>query len=312
MLSVILPTYNEEDNIEKVYNAVKDVLNPEGIDFELVYVNDGSRDFSFDKVKELSEKVNDCLITGVSFSRNFGKEAAILAGLTHASGDVCAVMDCDLQHPPEVLVSMYRMWEQGFEVIEGVKRTRGKENFLYRDFANLFYKLITKSTGVNMERASDFKMMDRKVVDEYIKLPERNIFFRAVSSWMGYKCATVEFDVHERASGRTKWSLKSLVRYAVGSICSFTTAPMQLITIMGCVFFAFALILGFQSLYKWAYGSALEGFTTVILLLLIIGSLIMLSLGIIGYYLSKIYEEIKQRPRYIVSDMVSSKGKNNL
>lgn len=306
MLSVVLPVYNEEGNIEKAYQAIRDVLLPRGIAFELVFVNDGSKDNSFAVIRSLAESVRDARIVGISFSRNFGKEAAIFTGLSHATGEVCAVMDCDLQHPPETLLEMYDMWEQGFEIIEGVKRSRGKENFIYKAFAKLFYKLISKSTGIEMYRSSDFKMLDRKVVDEYVKLPERNIFFRALSSWLGYKSAMVEFDVKERTVGKTKWSLKSLVKYAIGSICSFTTAPMQLITFSGIVFFFFAVIIGVQSVIKWATGNALEGFTTVILLLLITGSLIMVSLGIIGYYLARIYEEIKGRPRSIVDEVVKS------
>ncbi len=308
MLSIILPVYNEESNIENTYQAIKGVLLPKGIDFELVFVNDGSKDRSFEIVRKLADTVKDAKILGLSFSRNFGKEAAIFAGLSHATGEVCAVMDCDLQHPPETLLKMYDLWKQGFEIIEGVKRSRGKENIIYKGFARLFYKLISHSTGIEMYRSSDFKMLDRKVVDEYVKLTERNIFFRALSSWLGYKSAVVEFDVKERASGTTKWSIKSLVKYAIGSICSFTTAPMQLITLSGVIFFIFAAVLGVQSIIKWAAGRALEGFTTVILLLLIIGSLIMISLGIIGYYLARIYEEIKGRPRSIVDEIVKSKN----
>lgn len=311
MLSIILPVYNEENNIKRAYQAIKEVLLPKEIDFELVFVNDGSRDKSFEVIRELAEQVSDAKIIGLSFSRNFGKEAAIFAGLSHATGDVCAVMDCDLQHPPETLLEMYALWEQGFEIIEGVKRSRGKENPVYKVFAKLFYRLISHSTGIEMYRSSDFKMLDRKVVDEYVKLTERNIFFRALSSWLGYKSAVVEFDVKERASGTTKWSIKSLIRYAVGSITSFTTAPMQLITFSGIIFFIFALILGIQSIVKWATGHALEGFTTVILLLLLTGSLIMISLGIIGYYLARIYEEIKGRPRCIVEEIVKSSGEIN-
>lgn len=309
MLSVVLPVYNEEKNIERAYEAIRDVLTQADIAFELVFVDDGSKDQSFEVIRRLSERVTDGKILGLSFSRNFGKEAAIFSGLSHATGEVCAVMDCDLQHPPETLVTMYRMWEQGFEIVEGVKRSRGKENILYKGFAKLFYKLISKSTGIEMYRSSDFKMLDRKVVDEYVKLPERNIFFRALSSWLGYKSAVVEFDVQERVYGKTKWSIHSLVKYAVGSITSFTTAPMQFITVSGIVFFIFAFVLAIQSLAKWAAGNALEGFTTVILLLLIIGSLLMISLGIIGYYLARIYEEIKGRPRSIVDEVVKSKDK---
>lgn len=308
MLSIILPVYNEESNIENAYQAIKEILLPKGIDFELVFVNDGSKDRSFEIIRKLADRVKDGRILGLSFSRNFGKEAAIFAGLSHATGEVCAVMDCDLQHPPETLLEMYELWQQGFEIIEGVKRSRGKENIIYKGFARLFYKLISHSTGIEMYRSSDFKMLDRKVVDEYVKLTERNIFFRALSSWLGYKSAVVEFDVKERASGTTKWSVKSLVKYAIGSICSFTTAPMQLITLSGVVFFIFAAVLGVQSIIKWASGRALEGFTTVILLLLIIGSLIMISLGIIGYYLARIYEEIKGRPRSIVDEIVKSQN----
>jgi len=308
MLSVILPVYNEEKNIERAYEAIRDVLQKEAIAFELVFVDDGSKDKSFEMIQGLAKKVTDGKILGLSFSRNFGKEAAIFAGLSHAAGDVCAVMDCDLQHPPEILVEMYHMWEQGFEIIEGVKRSRGKESILYKGFAKLFYKLISKSTGIEMYRSSDFKMLDRKVVNEYIKLPERNVFFRALSSWLGYKSAVVEFDVQERVYGKTKWSIKSLVKYAIGSITSFTTAPMQFITVSGIIFFLFALVLGIWSFAQWAAGRALEGFTTVILLLLIIGSLLMVSLGIIGYYLARIYEEIKGRPRSIVKEIVDSKS----
>ncbi len=304
MLSVILPVYNEENNIDNAYRAIRDQLSPENIDFELVFVNDGSKDDSFEIIRRLTENVRDAKIVGVSFSRNFGKEAAIFSGLSHATGDVCAVMDCDLQHPPETLVEMYHLWEQGFEIIEGVKRSRGRENILYKGFAKLFYRIISRSTGIDMYRSSDFKMLDRKVVNEYIKLTERNIFFRALSSWLGYRSTIVEFDVKERVSGTTKWSLKSLVKYAIGSITSFTTAPMQLITISGVIFLIFAIILGVQSFIKWAMGRALEGFTTVILLLLITGSLIMISLGIIGYYIARIYEEIKGRPRSIVEEIV--------
>lgn len=306
MLSIVLPVYNEELNIERAYQAIKEVLAPKGIDFELVFVNDGSKDNSFEVIKKLAAEVRDAKIMGVSFSRNFGKEAAIFSGLAHATGDVCAVMDCDLQHPPETLLEMYELWQEGFEIIEGVKRSRGKENILYKGFSKLFYALISRATGIEMYRSSDFKMLDRKVVDEYIRLSERNIFFRALSSWLGFKSTVVEFDVKEREVGVTKWSIKSLVKYAIGSITAFTTAPMQLITVMGCIFFLFAIVLGIQSLVKWAMGHALEGFTTVILLLLITGSLIMMSLGIIGYYLAKIYEEIKSRPRYIVEDIVRS------
>ena len=216
-------------------------------------------------------------------------------------------MDCDLQHPPQTLIEMYRLWQEGYEVIEGVKASRGKESFIHKMFAKTFYKIISDATGIDMSRASDFKLLDRQAADEFLKLPERNVFFRALSSWVGFKTAYVEFDVREREAGASKWSFKSLVKYAVNNITSFSAAPMQIVTFCGIVFFVFAVILGIQSLYMYFAGHAVAGFTTVILLLLLVGSILMFSLGVIGYYIAKIYDEVKMRPRYIISEVVKSK-----
>jgi dolichol-phosphate mannosyltransferase len=247
---------------------------------------------------------------GIQFSRNFGKESAMLAGLAHAEGDCCVVMDCDLQHPPETLVQMYRLWEEGYEVVEGVKHTRGKESVLHRASAGMFYRLISHAVHIDMSRASDFKLLDRKAVDALLSMPERNIFFRALSSWVGFRSTTVEFDVQERTEGESKWSTWSLVKYAIKNIVSFSTVPMQCVTVAGILVFVFAVILGIQSLVRYFSGSAMEGFTTVILLILIIGSIIMISLGVIGYYIAKIYEEVKGRPRYLISRTIGRGAKH--
>ena len=231
----------------------------------------------------------------------------MMAGLAAASGDCCAVMDCDLQHPPQTLVEMYRLWEQGYEVVEGVKRSRGKESAAHRMSAGLFYKIISRAVKIDMSRASDFKLLDRKAVDAILSLPERNLFFRALSSWVGFKTASVEFDVQERTEGESKWSTWSLIQYAVKNIVAFSTVPMQCVTVAGVVVFVMAVILGIQSLIQYFSGHAVEGFTTVILLILIIGSIIMISLGIIGYYIAKIYEEVKGRPRYIIAEKTKKK-----
>ena len=222
-------------------------------------------------------------------------------------GDCIAVMDCDLQHPPETLIKMYRLWEDGYQVIEGVKASRGRESFIHKMFAKTFYSIISDATGIDMSRASDFKLMDRQAAEEFLKLPERNVFFRALSSWVGFKTTYVEFDVQEREAGESKWSFKSLVRYAVNNITSFSAAPMQIVTFFGVVFFVFAVLLGIQSLYMYFSGHAVAGFTTVILLLLLVGSILMFSLGVIGYYIAKIYDEVKMRPRYIISEVIKSK-----
>ena len=243
-------------------------------------------------------------VTGVHFSRNFGKEAAVFAGLAQASGDVIAVMDCDLQHPPATLVQMYRLWQDGYEVIEGVKSDRGKEGAVHKKCAEFFYGIMTKATKVNMKDASDFKMIDRKAVDSILSMPERNMFFRATSSWVGFKTTSVRFEVQEREAGVSKWSPWSLVKYAFTNIVAFTTVPLQFVTVGGLICFLCSLALMIYSLVQYFGGRAVEGYTTLLLVLLLIGSAVMISLGIIGYYIAKIYEEVKHRPRYIVSKII--------
>lgn len=305
VLSVVLPAYNEELMMEKICNVLHEILSNAGISYELVLINDGSTDNTWNKILKAGEK--DPHILGIRFSRNFGKEAAILAGLSQTSGDVIAVMDCDLQHPPETLIEMYHKWEKGYEVIEGVKKSRGKESFLHKESAGFFYKLMSEATKVDMQNASDFKMMDRKVVNSILSLPERNIFFRATSSWVGYRTAYVEFEVQEREAGESKWSTWSLIKYAFTNIVAFTTAPLQVVTVGGGICFFCSLLMILYSLIQYFCGHAIEGYTTTILLLLLIGSAIMLSLGVIGYYLAKIYEEVKRRPRYIISETMQPK-----
>lgn len=301
-LSVILPAYNEELMLEKTEHTLATLLKKENIDYELVFVDDGSKDTTWSLIEQLSSR--NSRVVGVHFSRNFGKEAAIFAGLAQAKGECVAVMDCDLQHPAQTLVEMYRLWEQGYEIVEGVKHSRGKESLLHRASVGAFYKIMSNSVKIDMSRASDFKLLDRRAVEALLNMGEKQAFFRALSSWIGYKSTVVEFDVQEREAGESKWSTKSLIRYALTNITSFSSAPLQFVSGMGVVFLIIAIILGIQTFVRYISGNAVEGFTTVILLLLIIGSVIMISLGIMGYYMAKIYEEVKGRPRYIVSKVV--------
>lgn len=301
-LSVVLPAYNEELMVGKTCRVLREVLTEAEIPYELVVVNDGSADGTWAEIEKAGKK--DPNVTGVHFSRNFGKEAAVFAGLAQASGDVIAVMDCDLQHPPATLVQMYRLWQDGYEVIEGVKSDRGKESAVHKKCAEFFYGIMTKATKVNMKDASDFKMMDRKAVDSILSMPERNMFFRATSSWVGFKTTSVRFEVQEREAGVSKWSPWSLVKYAFTNIVAFTTVPLQFVTVGGLICFLCSLALMIYSLVQYFGGRAVEGYTTLLLVLLLIGSAVMISLGIIGYYIAKIYEEVKHRPRYIVSKII--------
>ncbi len=302
MLSVILPAYNEKDMIAVAAETLAGILDKEGIAFELLFVNDGSTDGTWDAICRAREK--DPRVCGICFSRNFGKEAAMFAGLEKARGDCCVVLDCDLQHPPEKIVEMYRLWEQGYEVVEGIKEDRGQETGLHRFAANSFYGLISRATGMDMASSSDFKLLDRKVVDTLNAMPERNVFFRALSFWVGFRRAEVKYDVRERTAGESKWSTRALIKYAVTNIGSFSSAPLHLITVMGVIALIVAIVFSVVSLVQKLMGVALGGFTTVIILLLLFGSLIMISLGIIGYYIARIYEEVKGRPRYVIEEFL--------
>lgn len=306
MLSVIIPAYNEEAMIEKAASVISKLLVDAGIPCELIFVDDGSKDKTWEKIMVVSAKNSN--IRGIHFSRNFGKEAAIMAGLSQANGECCVVIDCDLQHPPEKIIEMYQLWEQGYEIVEGQKSSRGTESKLHRFAAKTFYSVISTATGFDMGNASDFKLLDRKAVNVLINMREKNGFFRALSSWIGFKTTSIEFDVRDREVGESKWSTLSLIRYAVSNISSFSTAPMQLVTVLGVIMFMIAVILGGIALIQKICGQALEGFTTIILIQLFSGSIVMISLGIIGYYIAKIYEEIKGRPRYIIADTCGDKG----
>jgi len=302
MLSIILPAYNEEKMISLATETISDIMSREQIDFELLFVDDGSKDKTWEEICKASE-VNEHVV-GVHFSRNFGKESAMFAGLETAKGDCCVVMDCDLQHPPEKVVEMYRLWEEGYEVVEGIKEDRGEESGLYRFCANTFYGLISRATKMDMASSSDFKLLDRKVVDTLNQMPERNVFFRALSFWVGFKKASVSYCVQERVAGESKWSTKALIKYAITNITSFSSAPLHIVTILGFIMLAVSFILGITALIQKLTGVALGGFTTVILLILFSSSIIMISLGIIGFYLARVYDEIKGRPRYIISNVV--------
>ncbi len=210
-------------------------------------------------------------------------------------------MDCDLQHPPEVIPKMWQLWLEGAEVVEGIKQSRGKESVAHKLSAGLFYKIMSGLIRMDMNASSDFKLLDRKVVDVLLTLPERNTFFRALSFWVGFRTESVTYEVQERQFGESKWSFFSLMKYAVTNATSFSTLPLQLVTVMGLVSILFSVVLFIQTLVKFMSGTAVEGFTTVILLILIIGGFLMLSLGIIGHYIARIYEEVKGRPKYIIS-----------
>lgn len=304
LLSIVLPSYNEEQNIANTGKVLSELMEQNGIEYELVFISDGSKDNTYSEICKLSE-ANPC-VKGAEFSRNFGKEAAIFAGLELASGDAVVVMDCDLQHPPEVILEMYEKWQNGAEVVEGIKNSRGKENIFHKAFANIFYGIMSSLIRIDMKSSSDFKLLDRKVVNALLEMPEKETFFRALSFWVGFKKDSVYYDVRDRQFGSSKWSFGSLVRYAISNVTGFTTLPLKIVSWFGMVFVILSIGLAIQTLVRFCMGNAVEGFTTVILLLLMIGGLIMVSLGIIGNYIARIYEEVKGRPRYIIGNVTDN------
>lgn len=302
LLSIVLPAYNEEQNIANTTKVLTELLEQNEIDYELVFVSDGSKDATYGEIEKAA--ASNPHVKGACFSRNFGKEAAIFAGLELTCGDAVIVMDCDLQHPPAVIPEMWQLWQNGAEVVEGIKSNRGKESFFHKISAGLFYKLMSKLIKMDMNASSDFKLLDRKVVNVLLELPERNTFFRALTFWAGFRTESIEYEVQERQFGESKWSFWSLMKYAIANATSFSTFPLQLVTVMGMVMLLFSVIFAVQTLVRYLMGTAVEGFTTVILLILIVGGFIMLSLGIIGHYIARIYEEVKGRPKYIISKTV--------
>ena len=308
MVSIIMPVYNEGEQIYSNVLKVMCVLSKHKIDHQFLLVNDGSSDNSWQEMQRLCTNYSNISI--IKLSRNFGKEAALCAALENVSGDACVIIDSDLQHPPELIPDMVRLWsEEGFDVVEGVKISRGKESFLSKAAALTFYKLFCKSSGINLESASDFKLLDRKVIDAWKSMNESITFFRGMSAWVGFNRTQIPFEVQERASGVSKWSIRSLTKLAVQSITSYTATPLYMVTWLGIIMLFIDFLLFIQTLFMKFSGKALTGFTTVIILILGIGSCIMISLGIIGIYISKIYDEVKRRPRYLIS---SKEGKGFL
>ena len=304
-LTVIIPCFNEEEALPIYYQEMSKVMAemPE-LETELLFIDDGSTDRTLRVMKDLH--ILDARCQYLSFSRNFGKEAAISAGLASAKGDAVVVIDCDLQHPPEKIVEMYHLWQEGYEIVEGIKKTRGKESKMHGFAARKFYRVISSVVGFDMSNASDFKLLDRKVVDILNRIPERKGFFRAISFWVGFNKTTVEFEVNERLEGESKWSATGLLKYAISNISAYSTAPMQIVTVLGVMMLIITAIFSVWALIDKICGRALEGMTTVIIILIFIGSIMMISLGIIGYYVARIYEEIKGRPKYIVSKSCKS------
>ena len=303
LISVVIPLYKEAANLRPLLTGVTTALARTGFRFELIVIDDGSPDETWQILSEEAKAFPT--LQGLRLSRNFGKELALCAGLERARGDAVIVMDGDGQHPPELLPEMVRLWQtSGVDLVEAVKSKRGPESFSQRFGAFMFYVFLSKLAGVNLKGISDFKLMSRRALDAWLQMEERNVFFRGMTAWLGFARVQIPFEVPVRAAGETGWSFPTRFKLALTGLSAFSWLPLQFVTLAGLVFFIFSVLFGIYTLALQLAGKSVSGFATVILLLLIIGSLLMLSLGIIGEYLARIYEEVKRRPRYVIASSI--------
>ncbi len=302
-ISAVIPAHNESYGIETAIKQIAQILTSCVSDWEIIVIDDGSSDETYQKVCALANA--DSRIKGIMLSRNFGKESAMLAGLGHATGEAVITLDADLQHPPGFIPEMVAKWQSGADIVHAVKRDRSQDSMGQKAAAYCINHLISELGGINVKNSSDFKLLNRTVVDIIVQqLPEKQRFFRGLTSWIGYTEDYIYFDVAERHRGESKWSFWSLLELSITALISFSSHPLRIVTFLG----AMTLILGFSvaadAIWSLINHQTVSGYTTIIICLLLIGSFIMISLGIIGEYIAKIYDEVKGRPHYLIKSKV--------
>lgn len=300
-LSIVVPAYNEEETLELFVNEVNKQTEKLSLEKNFYFVNDGSVDNTLSILKKLSVNKN---IKYISFSRNFGKEAALLAGLRAADGDLITVMDADLQDPPEMLNEMYIKIQEGHDIVGTCRVSRDGEPPIRSFFAKTFYKIINKISDTEMvDGARDFRLMTRQVVDNILELEERNRFSKGIFSWVGFDTIYLPYENHERVAGTTSWNFWGLVKYSIDGIVNFSEVPLNLATFVGVLSFLASVVMGvFYFVRTLIWGDPVNGFPTLVILILLLGGLQLLSLGIIGKYLAKVFLETKKRPNYIIKE----------
>lgn len=303
-LSVVIPVHNESANIAPLCERLLPVLNGITSIWEVVFVDDGSRDDTLDLIK--AQSLKDPRIGAVSFSRNFGKEIAIAAGLDHAQGDAVVIMDADLQHPPEMIEAFVERWQQGYQMVYGQRTDRSGETRIKRGFAQLFYRLFARFGEISLpEGAGDFRLIDRKAVEALRTLGEKARFSKGLYAWVGFKDTGVPFIVEERRFGTTKWSFRKLFRFAFDGMASFSTVPLRIWTYLGFLISFLSIATAFFFLVRTLlFGSDLPGFPSLIVSVMFFSGIQLMSLGIIGEYVGRIFAEVKRRPLYVVAERI--------
>ena len=298
LLSAIVPFFNEEESLSLLIPALVQQLQATGCGFEIVCIDDGSSDGTLEQLYRRASE--DPRIRVVALSRNFGKEAALAAGLEVARGDAVLLMDADLQHPPELVPQMVELWRSGYDIVNGVKERRAHESLVYRFSAMMLNRLMGGAADADFRGASDFKLLDRQVVDVLKKLPETRRFFRGLVAWSVFRAVPLPYKVRERKVGTSKWSSTGLIRYSIRNLLAFSEMPLRAIAATGFLTLIFSALLAAWQLYRFITGWTLSGFTTVILLQLFLDGLLLTGVGIVAVYLAEMYAEVKQRPLYVV------------
>ena len=303
-LSVVVPVFNEARNLRPLLDALRPVLERETRSWEIIFVDDGSADDSLAVIRELN--ADDPRLRAVSFSRNFGKEIAIAAGLDHAKGRAVAIMDADLQHPPALLATFLAKWREGYGMVYGVRRDRDDEGKMKRSLARAFYSLFERFGETKLpEGAGDFRLMDRKAVDALCAMGERARFSKGLYAWVGFKSIGMDFEVAERLHGNTKFNLPKLFSFAFDGISSFSTVPLKIATYFGVLMACLATIAAsYYALRTLLFGTDLPGFPTLVVSIMFFSGIQLISLGMIGEYVGRIFAEVKRRPLYLVDETV--------
>lgn len=310
ILSIIIPIYNEEHNIPALYARLKNVVSSLELTYEFVFVNDGSKDNSITLIKQLASI--DTAVKYIDFSRNFGHQIAVTAGLDGCTGDKIVIIDADLQDPPELIVEMYAKMQEGYEVVYAKRRTRKGESFLKKYTAQVFYRTLASITSISIPvDTGDFRMIDRKIVDVLKNMPEQHKFLRGQISWIGFNQTFVEYDRDERLAGVTGYTYKKMIRFALDGITSFSDLPIRFATISGFVVSFIAFIIMLYALYsRFILQDYVPGWTSLILSVMFIGGIQLIAIGIIGEYISRISSNVRQRPLYIVREKTTTSNKD--
>ena len=300
-VTILIPCYNEEDSLDPLYDQLINIMTDE-YSWEVLFVNDGSKDNTINVIKSLREK--DKRICFIDLSRNFGKECAMLAGFDYASGDCMIIMDADLQHPPHVIKDMLYWWEKGYEDVYGKRLSRGKESWLRKKLSLTYYKLLQSAARYDiLPNVGDFRLLDRKCIDVLKELRESERYTKGMFAWIGFKKKEVPFETQDRIAGHSSWSYNKLLSLAINGITSFTTAPLRVSTFAGLIISAIALLYMCFVLIKTSFfGETVQGYPTLIVVILFLGGIQLLSLGILGEYLGRIFNESKHRPVYVIRE----------